>query len=90
MSINSDYQKLEPGNTIRLYEVDGTAFGTGEVLRFHAYNIPHSEPEILAAGGDESKLAAKSIWWQGNEYSAWPCQIEGIETSTSGSSAQQS
>ncbi len=88
MSINSDYQKLEPGNTVRLIEVDGTAFGTGEVLRFHAYNIPHTEAEILAAGGDESKLPAKSIWWQGREYKAWPCQIEGIETSTSGSAAQ--
>lgn len=88
MSLNSDYQKLEPGNEIRLLEVDGTAFGTGEVLRFHAYNVPHTEAEILAAGGDESKLPAKSIWWQGREYKAWPCQIEGIEASTSGSSAQ--
>lgn len=32
--INSDYQKLEPGDTVRLFSVDGTAFGTGEVLRF--------------------------------------------------------
>ncbi|WP_320738569.1 phage minor tail protein L [Enterobacter roggenkampii] len=88
MSINADYQKLEPGNAVRLFEVDGTGFGTGEVLRFHNHNIPHSEHEIIAAGGDESKLPAKSIWWQGNEYSAWPCQIEEIETSTDGSSAQ--
>lgn len=48
MSINSDYQKLEPGNTVRLFEVDGTAFGVGDVLRFHAYNIPHTEAEIEA------------------------------------------
>lgn len=88
MSINADYQKLEPGNAVRLFEVDGTGFGTGEVLRFHNHNIPHPEQEIIAAGGDESKLPAKSIWWQGNEYSAWPCQIEEIETSTDGSSAQ--
>ncbi len=88
MSLNSDYQKLEPGNAVRLFSVDGTAFGTGEVLRFHSHNIPHTEVEILAAGGDESKLPAKSIWWQGQEYKAWPCQIEGIEASTSGSSAQ--
>ncbi|MCZ4058224.1 phage minor tail protein L [Pantoea sp. LMR881] len=88
MSINTDYQKLEPGNFIRLYEVDGTAFGVADVLRFHACNIPHSEAEIIAAGGDESKLPAKSIWWQGEEYSAWPCKIEGMETSTTGSSAQ--
>lgn len=88
MSINADYQKLEPGNAVRLLEVDGSAFGVAEVLRFHAYNIPHTEQEILAAGGDESRLPAKSIWWQELEYSAWPCQIEEIEASTDGSSAQ--
>ncbi|MFP2467657.1 phage minor tail protein L [Pseudescherichia vulneris] len=88
MSINADYQKLEPGNEVRLFEVDGSAFGVVEILRFHAYNIPHTEHEILAAGGDEAQLPAKSIWWQGEEYSAWPCQIEGIEASTDGSSAQ--
>ena len=86
--INSDYQKLEPGDTVRLFSVDGTAFGVGEVMRFHSHSIPHSEAEILAAGGDESKLAAKSVWWQGQEYKAWPCQIEGIEKSTGGESAR--
>lgn len=88
MSIKTDYQKLEPGNAIRLLEIDGTAFGTGDVLRFHAYNIPYTEAEIKAAGGDESKLPAKSIWWQGNEYKAWPSRIEGIEASSTGSSSQ--
>lgn len=88
MSLNSDYQKLEPGNTVRLFSVDGTAFGTGEVMRFHSHSIPHTEAEIVAAGGDESKLPAKSIWWQGQEYKAWPCQIEGLEISISGEGAQ--
>ncbi len=88
MSLNADYQKLEPGSEVRLFEVDGSAFGVSEILRFHAYNLPHTEQEILAAGNDEAKLPAKSIWWQGEEYSAWPCQIEGIEASTNGSSAQ--
>lgn len=88
MSLNADYQKLEPGDGVRLFEVDGTSFGTSEVLRFHSYNLAHTEAEITAAGGDENKLPAKSIWWQGEEYKAWPCQIEGIEASTSGSSAQ--
>ncbi|WP_270588494.1 phage minor tail protein L [Enterobacter roggenkampii] len=87
MSLNADFQKLEPGDVVRLFEVDGTAFGTGEVLRFHSYSLAHTEAEILAAGGDENKLPAKSIWWQGVEYKAWPCKIEGIEASTSGSSA---
>ncbi|WP_058911139.1 phage minor tail protein L [Entomohabitans teleogrylli] len=88
MSLHRDYQKLEPGNTVRLFDVDGSAFGISEVLRFHACNIPHTPQEIDAAGGDETRLAAKSLWWQGNEYRAWPCHIEGIETSTEGASAQ--
>ncbi|WHP32842.1 phage minor tail protein L [Trabulsiella odontotermitis] len=88
MSLNADYQKLEPGNEIRLFEVDGTAFGVSDVMYFHAYNIQHTPEEITSAGGDESKLQAKSVWWQGNEYRAWPCQIEGIEASTDGTSAQ--
>ncbi len=40
------------------------------------------------ADGDETKLPAKSIWWQGEEYSAWPVQVEGIEMSSDGQSAQ--
>lgn len=86
--INSDYQKLEPGNEIRLFEIDGSSFGLDNVLYFHSHNIAHTEDEIIAAGGDEDKLPAKSIWWQGTEYKAWPCEIEGIEASTSGTDAQ--
>lgn len=51
-------------------EIDGTAFGTDEVLYFHGYNVPHTAAEILAAGGGTDKLPAKSIWWQGREYKA--------------------
>lgn len=90
MSLNADYQKLESGNDVRLIEVDGSSFGLTDILRFHNYNIPHTEAEIIAAGGDEAKLPAKPIWWQGNEYSAWPYQLEGLEKSTSGSSATPS
>ena len=90
MSLNADYQKLESGNDVRLIEVDGSSFGLTDVLRFHNYNIPHTEAEIVAAGGDEAKLPAKPIWWQGNEYSAWPYQLEGLEKSTSGSNATPS
>ncbi len=86
--ITNDYQKPEPGNAVRLFEVDGTEFGAPDVLRFHACNIPHTEAEITASGGDPEKLPAKSIWWQGNEYRAWPVQIDGIESSTTGSGAQ--
>ena len=60
MSLNADYQKLEPGNHVRLFSVDGTAFGMSDVLNFHAHNIAHTPEEIDAAGGDESKLPAKS------------------------------
>lgn len=54
MSLNADYQKLEPGNEVRLFSVDGTAFGMSDVLRFHAHNIAHTPEEIEAAGGDEN------------------------------------
>ncbi|MER2386324.1 phage minor tail protein L, partial [Klebsiella pneumoniae] len=88
MSLNANYQKLEPGDEVRLLEIDGQAFGLDEILYFHGYNVPHTAAEILAADGDLDKLPAKSIWWQGREYKAWPCVIEGIESSTTGSDAQ--
>lgn len=88
MSLNNDYQKLEPGNEVRLFEVDGTGFGVSDVMRFHSHNIAHTPAEIEAAGWIEAKLPAKSIWWQGKEYKAWPCQISGIEASTSGGNAK--
>ncbi|HHS9925729.1 TPA: phage minor tail protein L [Klebsiella quasipneumoniae subsp. similipneumoniae] len=88
MSLNANYQKLEPGDEVRLLEIDGQAFGLDEILYFHGYNVPHTAAEILAADGDLDKLPAKSIWWRGREYKAWPCVIEGIESSTTGSDAQ--
>ncbi len=36
--ITEDYQRLQPGQKIRLLEVDGSAFGLDDVLCFHAYN----------------------------------------------------
>ncbi|MCI0246821.1 UNVERIFIED_ASMBLY: phage minor tail protein L, partial [Cronobacter sakazakii] len=33
MAISNDVQKLEPGDSVRLVTVDGSAFGAG-VLRF--------------------------------------------------------
>ncbi|MFU8906200.1 phage minor tail protein L, partial [Proteus sp. DFP240708] len=55
--ITADYQKLEPGNTVRLFEVDGTEFGVPNILRFHAYNIPITEEEMQKAKGE---IEAKS------------------------------
>jgi len=49
VAISNDVQKLEPGNTIRLVEVDGTKFGA-DILCFHNETIPHSPAEITAAG----------------------------------------
>lgn len=76
MAISNDVQKLEPGDSVRLVTVDGSAFGAG-VLRFHACTIPHTPEEIAASGGDTSKLAAKSIWFDGEEYGAWPLKLPG-------------
>ncbi|MGV7962041.1 phage minor tail protein L [Photorhabdus tasmaniensis] len=82
MMINADVQKLEPGNTIRLYEVDGTAFGA-DILRFHNETIPYTEKELSA-----DKLPKKSLWWQGKEYGPWPVSIEGLDMSSDGQSAR--
>ncbi|MCU6266413.1 phage minor tail protein L [Serratia ureilytica] len=80
MMLNSDLQKLEPGSRIRLIEVDGTRFGA-DILRFHCDTLPFTPQELAAAGGDESKLPAKSVWWQGLEYGPWPFSVEGLEIS---------
>lgn len=85
--LNSDLQKLEPGNRVRLFEVDGTKFGA-DILRFHNNTLPHSPEELAAADADEARLPAKSVWWQGVEYGPWPVQIEGLEISSEGKSAQ--
>lgn len=87
IDIKQTLQSLEPGSKVKLIEVDCTSFG-GNVLRFHNYNVNYTEEELLAlqaAGGD---IPPKPIIWQGNEYSAWPYQMEGIEWDGSGKSPQ--
>lgn len=84
MPLNLDAQQLAPGDRVRLFEVDCTEFD-GPALYFHNHPIPHTADEIAAAGGDDSTLTAKSIWWQGNEYKAWPTQIDGLEMTSDGS-----
>ncbi|HHR6448322.1 TPA: phage minor tail protein L [Providencia alcalifaciens] len=81
MNITSDIQKLEPGHKVQLIEVDGSEFD-GPILRFHAYNLPHTPQDIDASGGD---IKPKSIWWQGNEYGAWTYEIEGMAKNSDGS-----
>lgn len=87
MSLITQLQKLEPGAEILLFELDGTDFGA-DVLRFHGHAIPHTPDELRAAGTNADQLPAKSIWWQGNEYSAWPVQIEGIEANSDGTAVR--
>jgi len=86
MTITADHQKLEPGNLIRLFEVDGSAFGV-DPLRFHSHPMPYSEAEITAAGNDASKLPGKPIFWQGQRYDAWPCKIEDMESNGDGTAS---
>lgn len=83
MALLTDIQKLDAGGKIRLFEIDGTAFGA-DVLRFHSHKIPHTPEELEAAKDSPLPLYAKSIWWQGNEYFAWPSEIEGIELNGDG------
>ncbi|VTM54634.1 gp18 [Klebsiella pneumoniae] len=53
-----------------------------------AITSPILQPKSSQLTATWDKLPAKSIWWQGREYKAWPCVIEGIESSTTGSDAQ--
>lgn len=73
--------KPDPSGKIILVEVDGTSFGS-EILRFHYCPIPHSPEEIIAADGDTSKLAPKSIWWNDLEFRLWPFQVDNIVLTT--------
>ncbi len=103
MPINADLQQLEPGNRVRLFEVDGTKFGA-DVLRFHNHTTPYTQDEIAQLSADVDTTDAvqaeqlqqtidagtpygKSIWWQGEEYGAWPVQITDLEMSTDGTAA---
>lgn len=86
MGIKLDVQKLEPGMKVRLIEVDCTEFD-GDVLRFHAYSIPHTQAEISYAQENGTDLPAKKIVWQGNEYHAWPYDFSGVELDGTGSNA---
>ncbi|HDS1813388.1 phage minor tail protein L, partial [Pseudomonas sp. GD03651] len=87
MSLIKDLQSLEPGSEVLLYELDGSDFGA-DTLRFHGHAIPHTPEELAAAGANADQLPAKSIWWQGNEYGAWPMQIDGIEANSDGTAVR--
>jgi lambda family phage minor tail protein L len=55
------------------------------MLRFHNYNVAHTQAELLAAQAAGTELQPKSITWQGEDYYCWPYAIDGIELDGTGS-----
>lgn len=78
-------QELEPGGKVKLIEVDCTEFN-GDILRFHNYNVPYTEAELLAYKAVGTDIPAKSIFFDGEEYKCWPYHLDGIELDGTGSS----
>lgn len=76
---------LEPGAKVKLIEVDCTGF-QGDLLRFHNYNVPHTEAELLAYQASGKDVPPKSLWFQGKEYSCWPYQLSGSALDGTGAS----
>lgn len=87
MKLISEIQNLEPGNEILLFSIDGSDYGA-DTIHFHGHQIAHTPEEIAAAGVDADLLEAKSIFWQGIEYKAWPVQIDGIEANAEGTAVR--
>ena len=87
MALITDIQKLEPGGEVRLFEIDGSEYGA-DVLRFHGHAIPHTPQELASAANSPNELPAKSIFWQGNEYAAWPVTIEGLGADSDGTATR--
>ncbi len=85
IDIHQTIQELEPGSKVKLIEVDCTEFN-GDILRFHNYNVPHTEAELLAYKASGLDVPAKSIWFGGEEYKCWPYMLDGVELDGTGSS----
>lgn len=85
VDIHELIQKLEPGDKVKLVEVDCTEFG-GDVLRFHNYENPYTEEELLQfqQQGAET-IPPKPIVWGGEEFHCWPYKMDGIEMDGTGS-----
>lgn len=83
IDIRENIQSLEPGSKIKLIEVDCTSFN-GDILRFHNYNVPHTEAELIAFQNGTSDLPPKSITFQGKEYVCWPYQLTGTDIDGTG------
>lgn len=87
--IRQQIQKLEAGKKVKLIEVDCTEFG-GDILRFHNYNIDYTTAELEEFQRTGVDIPPKKIVWQGEEYSAWPYSLSGIEWDGTGKSPQPS
>lgn len=86
VNILQTIQELQPGAKVKLIEVDCTEFN-GDVLRFHNYNVPYTEAEMIAfKENGVNTIPAKSIYFGGVEYKCWPYILEGIELDGTGSS----
>ena len=87
MSLILQLQKLEPGAEIMLFEL-----GRQRVRRRRAALprpcYPAYPAGAGAAGANADQLPAKSIWWQGEEYAAWPVQISGLEATGDGTAVR--
>lgn len=71
---NRDIQALEPGNLIRLYELDATRLG-GSVWRFHGH------------AGDSLGMPDGTIVWQGQVYGRIQIQASGFDIRGDGRAA---
>lgn len=91
MALNKLYReatRFDPTGRVRLVHVDAQdiepgdgAIGGGHHY-FHYNFIPHTPEEIEAAGGDETKLGPKSIFFGGQQYDFWPFEVSGLGMST--------
>lgn len=85
VDIKQVIQRLEAGTKVKLIEVDCTPFN-GDILRFHNYDVPHTEAELKAYQISGADIPPKSIMWQGEEYVCWPYELSGVEIDGTGSS----
>lgn len=85
--IRKTIQSLEPGAKVRLIEIDCTSFG-GSILRFHNYNVDHTQEELLAYQQSGAPVPPKAIIWKGEQYNTWPYELGGIEWDGTGKSPQ--
>uniref|UniRef100_A0AAU8GT61 Minor tail protein n=1 Tax=Pseudomonas phage PACT201 TaxID=3230130 RepID=A0AAU8GT61_9VIRU len=78
MAFNADVQKLEPGNLIRLFEVDATRLG-GNLWRFHGHA---QEGEIIWQGNvyEPIQITAKGFDIRGDGRPASPTPPTGKRT----------